>query len=207
MYLPISKRISTHHNCILCRGRFSNSLHSDEEDCRDIYREAMGIKSRYYKFGEELGLPANDLETISTTVRDDAEIALSKVLLVWLRQQYNVKRHGYPTWRRLVEAVNSKAGGSNPTLAAEIAKKHTVTGMIAAQLCVCVFWCVCVCLCVCVYVCVYACMHTHICTLCSLCSYNSLPILRYCHFCPNFCLLYTSPSPRDATLSRMPSSA
>ena len=27
---------------------------------------------------------------------------------------------------------------------------------------------------------------------------------RYCAFC---CLLYTSPSPRDATLSRMPSSA
>ena len=25
--------------------------------------------------------------------------------------------------------------------------------------------------------------------------------------CPNICLLYTSPSPRDATLSRMPSSA
>ena len=25
--------------------------------------------------------------------------------------------------------------------------------------------------------------------------------------CPNTCLLYTSPSPRDATLSRMPSSA
>ena len=28
----------------------------------------------------------------------------------------------------------------------------------------------------------------------------------YAHFC-NGCLLYTSPSPRDATLSRMPSSA
>ena len=26
-------------------------------------------------------------------------------------------------------------------------------------------------------------------------------------FATNFCLLYTSPSPRDATLSRMPSSA
>ena len=26
-------------------------------------------------------------------------------------------------------------------------------------------------------------------------------------FQPSFCLLYTSPSPRDATLSRMPSSA
>ena len=30
---------------------------------------------------------------------------------------------------------------------------------------------------------------------------NNLP------YCANFCLLYTSPSPRDATLSRMPSSA
>ena len=28
-----------------------------------------------------------------------------------------------------------------------------------------------------------------------------------CEACPGFCLLYTSPSPRDATLSRMPSSA
>ena len=28
-----------------------------------------------------------------------------------------------------------------------------------------------------------------------------------CEIWPNICLLYTSPSPRDATLSRMPSSA
>ena len=40
--------------------------------------------------------------------------------------------------------------------------------------------CVCVCVCVCTSVCVYMCV---------------------------CCLLYTSPSPRDATLSRMPSSA
>ena len=32
-----------------------------------------------------------------------------------------------------------------------------------------------------------------------------IPIL--CQHCENACLLYTSPSPRDATLSRMPSSA
>ena len=34
-------------------------------------------------------------------------------------------------------------------------------------------------------------------------SKNQLVGLRF----PNICLLYTSPSPRDATLSRMPSSA
>ena len=32
-------------------------------------------------------------------------------------------------------------------------------------------------------------------------------MITYAHFIYNPCLLYTSPSPRDATLSRMPSSA
>ena len=38
----------------------------------------------------------------------------------------------------------------------------------------------------------------------SMISYNSL-LWEWCHL--SLCLLYTSPSPRDATLSRMPSSA
>ena len=33
------------------------------------------------------------------------------------------------------------------------------------------------------------------------------PLLEYLHDQPNICLLYTSPSPRDRTRSRMPSSA
>ena len=38
---------------------------------------------------------------------------------------------------------------------------------------------------------------------------NGRVTLMFCAFkgSPNICLLYTSPSPRDATLSRMPSSA
>ena len=46
--------------------------------------------------------------------------------------------------------------------------------------------CVCTCVCVCVHVCVCVCVCVYVCVC---------------------CLLYTSPSPRDATLSRMPSSA
>ena len=40
-------------------------------------------------------------------------------------------------------------------------------------------------------------------TLIDLASNDYLDLARH----PLFCLLYTSPSPRDATLSRMPSSA
>ena len=36
-------------------------------------------------------------------------------------------------------------------------------------------------------------------------SFNTETSLYYCHSCT--CLLYTSPSPRDRTRSRMPSSA
>ena len=38
-------------------------------------------------------------------------------------------------------------------------------------------------------------------------SVNRLASLRVFARCPNLCLLYTSPSPRDRTRSRMPSSA
>ena len=34
-----------------------------------------------------------------------------------------------------------------------------------------------------------------------------MDLVRYAYNAVGFCLLYTSPSPRDATLSRMPSSA
>ena len=41
----------------------------------------------------------------------------------------------------------------------------------------------------------------------SLKKINGDHLLKEAGIAPDFCLLYTSPSPRDATLSRMPSSA
>ena len=35
-----------------------------------------------------------------------------------------MKRFGEPTWVKLVEAVNDSAGGGNPSLAMEIARRH-----------------------------------------------------------------------------------
>ena len=82
----------------------------------------MSIKANSYQLGVELGLPAGELDVIR---KDHAvDQAFNEVILRWLRQQYNVARFGHPTWKRLVEAVQSPIGGNNPALAVEIATSH-----------------------------------------------------------------------------------
>ena len=119
-----------------------------EDDFHDVYREVLSLTPDYFRFGIGLGLPPQELEKIRRNFVQDVDQSFTEVLLVWLRHRYDVERHGLPTWRRLVEAVDSPVGGNNHALAKAIASHHS-----------------------------------------------------------KGCLLYTSPSPRDATLSRMPSSA
>ena len=51
---------------------------------------------------------------------------LNNVLLVWLRQKYNVERFGTPTWRKLVEAIDDPAGANNHRLAKIISLHHPI---------------------------------------------------------------------------------
>ena len=89
-------------------------------------REAVSIQSRYYLFGIELGLPLREMEAIQKAFQLDIAQAFTTVLIRWLRHSYDVKRYGPPTWRRLVEAVDSPAGGNNHALAKTIAENHPV---------------------------------------------------------------------------------
>ena len=72
----------------------------------------------------ELGLRPGDLDAIRTRESLDITQALYEVVSTWLRKDYNVERFGPPSWKRLVEAVRSPAGGSNPALADQIVAKH-----------------------------------------------------------------------------------
>ena len=88
-----------------------------------IIEEILPIESRYYYLGRSLYLKVADLRKIRDehhTVSD----ALEDVLLMWLNQQYDAKKHGPPTWRMLVEAVDKKGGGDNHELAKQIALNH-----------------------------------------------------------------------------------
>ena len=94
---------------------------SDESDLNDVWQQAASIKYNYYQLGVALGLPAAELDSIRAVSYHNVDQACCAVLLVWLKQRYDVGRHGPPTWRRLVEAVDSS---SNPALAVAIASRH-----------------------------------------------------------------------------------
>ena len=73
-----------------------------------------------------LGLPLRELDIIRKSFCQDIDKAFDETLLVWLRHRYDTSRHGLPTWKRLVEAVNSPAGGNNMALAYRIAYGHSL---------------------------------------------------------------------------------
>lgn len=109
-----------------------------EEDLRDVCRELVAIRALYYQLGVELGLPAGELDAIRTEHPQTTDQAFNEVILMWLRQRYDFTRFGHPTWKRLVEAVNSPIGANNPALAIEIAAKHPSMLYIIIILCVCI---------------------------------------------------------------------
>ena len=90
------------------------------------------IRSSYYTLGSVLGIRYGDMAAIKHDNPQDAKQALYWVLVKWLSQD---EKHGSPTWRKLVEAVDNEAGGNNHALAKRIAKQHptgrsTVTRML-----------------------------------------------------------------------------
>ena len=94
----------------------------------------MSISAKYYNLGIELGLHPGKLEAIKQTHSNDVAQALTQVLLLWLKRQYDVETHGPPTWQKLREAVDSPSGGDNPALAEEIAEKNLIPSMSHSNL-------------------------------------------------------------------------
>ena len=88
-------------------------------------REVISIQSHYYQFGIELGLPPREMDAIQKAFRQDIPQAFTEVLKIFLKHRY-VEKYGPPTWRKLVKAVDSPAGGNNHALAKKIAERHPV---------------------------------------------------------------------------------
>ena len=95
----------------------------DEDNLSNIIEEIHPIESRYYNLGRSLNLKIADLRKIRDEHPSDSD-GLEDVLLLWLNQKDDEKKHGPPTWRMLVEAVSKETGGDNHELAKQIAVNH-----------------------------------------------------------------------------------
>ena len=93
----------------------------DEQDVREVL---IHTAAKYYGIGISLGLSADKLESIRLKSLGDPELAMGEVISTWLRQSYDFDTFGLPSWRKVVDAVDSRAGGNNYVLAREIASKY-----------------------------------------------------------------------------------
>lgn len=75
---------------------------------------------RWNKFGQALGLDPHELNNIE----GNNETCLDKVLESWLKQNYDTRAHGKPSWSVLTRAVRDPNGGNDSALADKIEKKY-----------------------------------------------------------------------------------
>ena len=95
-----------------------------EDDLYDVQQEVVDLKASYYQLGVALRLSPQELDSIRKAFGQDIDQAFTEMLLAWLKHRYDVKRFGPPTWKRLIEAINSRVGGNNLALAKKITLSH-----------------------------------------------------------------------------------
>ena len=99
------------------------SINAEESDLSAVHSAVSSVGDRLSTFATQLGLSPN---TVGVAERECTTVSecLRKILLEWLRGNYDTKLHGLPSWRLLCTAVASEAGGGNRALAVEIADQH-----------------------------------------------------------------------------------
>ena len=90
----------------------------------DVYDEVISLAGNWRKLAIGLRIPPTLLAVISKNCSNDQEECLLGLLVEWLKETYDVKRYGHPSWRSLVRAVASSPGGGNPAMAQTIADNH-----------------------------------------------------------------------------------
>ena len=92
----------------------------------EVMKELNPVTARWKAVGIALGLKPDSLDTAQG---GEPHQYLTLMVTEWLKRNYNVKKFGEPTWRKLVEAVDSPAGGSNTALSVDRARRHKAGGM------------------------------------------------------------------------------
>ncbi len=95
-----------------------------EDDLFDVIEELTPITAKWKSIGTGLRLKRGKRDEIGAAHPGKPSQCLSDVVSSWLNKEYDWKRFGEPTWRRVVEVVEYSAAGGSPAIAISIAERH-----------------------------------------------------------------------------------
>ena len=86
----------------------------------DVKKALKDSKGKWRDIGENLGIKEGKLDEINLAKPGDPNGCLTGTITEWLKRNYDTKKFGEPSWRKLVEAVQD----FDENLARKIAAQH-----------------------------------------------------------------------------------
>ncbi len=92
----------------------------------DVIEALSPVAAKWKAIGTALRIRRNKLDEFESTHKGDVQDCLADTVAEYVRMGYDTKKHGEPTWLKIIKAVEHSAGGNNKAHAIAIAKDHIV---------------------------------------------------------------------------------
>ena len=84
---------------------YYNIFFLDEDDWNDVIIACSSLVTKWQQLSGFLGLPFKTIRTIKESNSNDSDTSWNEALMQWILQDYNTKKHGFPSWRTLLKAI------------------------------------------------------------------------------------------------------
>ena len=84
---------------------YYNIFFLDEDEWNDVIIACSSLATKWQQLSGFLGLPFKTIRTIKESNSNDSDTSWNEALMQWILQDYNTKKHGFPSWRTLLKAI------------------------------------------------------------------------------------------------------
>ena len=102
------------------------TLCTGEDDIFDIVDALSSVAAKWKAIGTALRIKRSKLAEFESTHKGDVQDCLADMVEEYVCMGYDTKKHGEPTWLKIIKAVEHSAGGNNRAHAIIIAKNHVI---------------------------------------------------------------------------------
>ena len=110
------------HSSPTCYLRYHS--HAGSDDFLEVRQHLTPLAGTWKSLATALGLTTFTVSEIELEGRAVPARCLDLAIEKWLNQDYPHSKYGLPSWRTLVMAIGSGAGGRYPKLAREVAERY-----------------------------------------------------------------------------------